>query len=321
MEGSHLHSDRRTFLASTIALGLAACGGAGKSGRTRLVLGDQVHVLEAKTRAAGLLDHLSYDIEWANFVGAAPLLEAINAGAIDAGPAGDIPTVLAAAAGAPLRIIAAFTSPARDIAILVPPASPIRSVAGLAGRRVVVSTARGSIAHYLLLQALKEAGVDKREVAISFMLPNDAAAAFAAGQVEAWATFGVYEMAAEARGARVLRDGRGINTGLSFIVAAQAALDDPAKRAALKDLLARFRTASQWAQAHPAAYAALFANATGADPRLAKLIVNRQNPILVAPDAAVIHSLQRVVDRFHADGELPVHVDVSRIVDPRIFPA
>ncbi|WP_176400298.1 ABC transporter substrate-binding protein [Sphingobium sp. Z007] len=321
MDGSLLLSDRRTFLAGAAALGLTACGGAGKGGRTKLVLGDQVHLLQSKAEAADALKGLTYDIEWANFVGAAPLLEALNAGAVDTAPAGDLPVVLAAAAGVPLKVIAGSISSTRDIGIIVPPGSPIRNVAGLVGHRVIVSSARGSISHYLLLEALKEAKVDRKSVDIGFMLPNDAAAAFAAGRIDAWATFGTYQIAAEDRGARVLRDGQGINTGLTLIAASQAALDDPAKRAALKDVLARFRTASLWAQAHPGAYATLFAKATGVDPRLAKLIVDRQNPVLVPPDAAVIKPLQRVVDRFHADGELPVHVDVSRIVDPGIFPA
>ncbi|PJG46143.1 hypothetical protein CAF53_18210 [Sphingobium sp. LB126] len=319
MDGSRLLSDRRTFLAGAAALSLTAC--AGKGGRTRLVLGDQVHLLQSKAEAAGALNDLPYDVEWANFAGAAPLLEALNAGAVDTAPAGDLPVVLAASAGVPLKIIAGSISSTKDIGIIVPGGSPIRSVAGLAGKRVIVSSARGSISHYLLLEALKETKLDRRKVDIGFMLPNDAAAAFAAGQIEAWATFGTYQIAAEQRGARVLRDGEGINSGLTLIAASQTALDDPAKREALRDVLTRLRKASLWSRAHPADYARLFARQTKVDPKLAALIVERQNPLLIAPDAAVVKTLQRVVDRFHADGELPAHIDVASIVDPGIFPA
>jgi sulfonate transport system substrate-binding protein len=319
MDGSHLLSDRRTFLAGSAALALAACGGRGN--RTKLVLGDQVHLLQAKAEAAGVLNGLPYDIEWANFVGAAPLLEALNAGAVDTAPAGDLPVVLAASAGVPLKIIAGSISSTKDIAIIVPPGSPIRSVAGLAGHGVIVSSARGSISHYLLLEALKEAKVDRGKVDIGFMLPNDAAAAFAAGRIEAWATFGTYQIAAEQRGARILRDGQGINTGLTLIAASQAALDDPAKRDALRDVLARFRKASLWSQAHPADYTRIFAARTKIDPKLAALVVERQNPLIIAPDAAVVKPLQRIVDRFHADGGMPAHVDVASIVDAGLFPA
>lgn len=319
MDGSHLLSDRRTFLAGSGALALAACGGGGN--RTKLVLGDQVHLLQAKAEAAGALTGLSYEVEWANFVGAAPLLEALNAGVVDTAPAGDLPVLLAASAGVPLKIVAGSISSTRDIAIIVPPNSAIRSVADLAGHRVIVSSARGSISHYLLIEALKEAKVDRQKVEIGFMLPNDAAAAFAAGRIEAWATFGTYQMAAEQRGARILRDGQGISTGLSLIAASQAALDNPAKRDALRDVLARLRQASIWSQAHPADYARIFAAQTKIDPKLAALVVERQNPLLIAPDAAVVKPLQRVVDRFHADGGLPAHVDVASIVDAGLFPA
>jgi len=320
LAASHLISDRRTFLAGAAALCLAGCGRGG-SGRTKLVLGDQVHLTQSKAEAAGVLKDLPYDIEWANFVGAAPLLEALNAGAVDTAPAGDLPVVLAASAGVPLKIVAGALSSPRDIAIIVPAGSPIRSVAQLRGHRVFVSSARGSISHYLLLEALKEAKVDRKAVEIGFMLPNDAAAAFAAGRIDAWATFGTYQIAAEQRGARVLRDGEGINTGLSLIAAAQSALDDPAKHAALRDVFARLRKASEWSRDHPEAYAKIVVEQTKVTPEFAALLVKRQNPLLVPPDAALIKPLQRVVDRFHADGELPKHVDVASIVDASLFPS
>lgn len=323
MAASPLISDRRRFLAGlagTAALGLAGCGGA-KSGRVKLVLGDQVYLQRSKAEAAGVLKDLPYDIEWANFVGAAPLLEALNAGAVDTAPAGDLPVILAASAGVPLKIVAGSLSSPRDIAIIVPEGSPIRSISQLQGKRVIVSSARGSISHYLLLEALKEARVDRKAVDIGFMLPTDAAAAFAAGRIEAWATFGTYQIAAELRGARVLRDGQGINTGMSLIAAAQSALNDPGKHEAIKDILRRFRLASEWSRAHPEAYAKIVVERTKVSPELAALMVARQNPLLVPPDEALIKPLQRVVDRFYGDGELPRHVDVASIVDASVYPS
>jgi sulfonate transport system substrate-binding protein len=305
-------------MAGLAVLSLAGCN---ESGRVKLVLGDQVYLTRSKAEAAGVLKDLPYDIEWANFAGAAPLLEALNAGAVDTAPAGDLPVVLAAAAGVPLKIVAGSLSSPRDIAIIVPGGSPIRSVRELAGKRVIVSSARGSIAHYLLLEALKEARVDRKAVDIGFMLPTDAAAAFAAGQIEVWATFGTYQIAAELRGARILRDGQGINTGLTLIAAGQRALADPAKRAAITDVLGRLRRASEWSRAHPEAYAKIMVERTKVSPQLATLLVARQNPLLVPPDAALIKPLQRVVDRFFADGELPRHVNVAGIVDPTVYPS
>ncbi|MFD2136875.1 hypothetical protein ACFSLT_20175 [Novosphingobium resinovorum] len=70
------------------------------------MLGDQVHLLQTKLAAVSRLDGTPYAISWGNFPGAAPLLEALNAGAVDTAPAGDLPIILAAAAGCKLKIAA-----------------------------------------------------------------------------------------------------------------------------------------------------------------------------------------------------------------------
>jgi sulfonate transport system substrate-binding protein len=135
------------------------------------------------------------------------------------------------------------------------------------------------------------------------------------------ATFGTYQIAAELAGARLLRDGEGINSPFALIAASQSALDDPAKRTALRDVMARQQKAAVWAADHPKDYAAILVKETKVDPKVADIMADRQRGLLVAPDAALVKPLQRVVDRFFADGELPVHVAVSKIVDPGIFPA
>ena len=78
-----------------------------------------------------------------------------------------------------------------------------------------------------------------------------AAVAFSSGKIEAWATFGTYQANAEIHGARVLRDGVGINSGIGVIAASDAALADPGKRAALADVLRRLALSNTWANAHP----------------------------------------------------------------------
>ena len=92
-------------------------------------------------------------------------------------------------------------------------------MADLKGRNVVVSSARGSVPQYLLIRALADAGVNEADVNIGFVLPTDALSAFNAGKIDAWATFGIYQAFAEEAGARVLRSGEGINTGLTFFTA------------------------------------------------------------------------------------------------------
>jgi ABC-type nitrate/sulfonate/bicarbonate transport system substrate-binding protein len=144
----------------------AATGQSDLSGVT-LVLGDQAKGLRTVVEAANALEGIEYKVEWANFQGAAPMFEALRAGAVDLGPAGDMPALAAATGGTPLHIVAVRRSQSRSIAILVPADSAIRSVADFKGR-VVVSSARGSISQYLLIRALANAGVDERDVNVGF---------------------------------------------------------------------------------------------------------------------------------------------------------
>lgn len=316
-------SDRRQFLkgaAAGCALlpWLAACGRNGADGM--VVLGDQVHLSQTKLEAAGQLANVPYRITWANFPGAAPLLEALNAGAVDTAPAGDLPIVLAAAAGCRLRIAAVTRSKPQAMAIIVPKDSPIRTVAQLKGQTVIVSSARGSISHYLLLEALREAGVVADAVKIAFMLPNDAAAAFATGQITAWATFGVYQARAEQAGARILRDGSGIGPGYSAIAVSEAALASPNKRKAIAEFLVRSQRASIWCRENPAEYARLYARQTGLDLATAQLLVGRENPGLLRPDAEFVTALQSAADRFYRDYRmLPRAVDVAALIEPGLL--
>lgn len=304
--------------AGLTSLALAACGRKGGGG-TELVLGDQVHLTQAKLEAARALDDVPYRIRWASFAGAAPLLEALNAEAVDTAPAGDLPVVLAAAAGCRMKIAAVSRSRPAAMGIIVPAGSAIRSVRDLVGKTVVVSSARGSIAHYLLLEALREVDVPLSAVKVAFMLPNDAAAAFNTGQIPAWATFGIYQARAEQGGARVIRDGEGIGPGYSMITVSEKALADPAKRGALTDLLKRAQRASRWCAEHPDAYAALFARQTGSDPGLARLVVSRELPVLSAPDDAFANAVQRAADRFLEYGVLPRRVRMVDLLEPSLL--
>ncbi|WP_043176413.1 ABC transporter substrate-binding protein, partial [Burkholderia ambifaria] len=220
-----------------------------------LVLGDQAGGLRALAEAARVLDGVPYRFRWANFQGAAPLFEAQRAGAIDLAPAGDLPVLTAALGDPALRIVATRVGSPSSLGIVVQPDSPVRTVADLKGRTVVVSSARGSISQYQLYGALREHGLAPGDVDVRFVLPVDAFAAFEAKQIGIWATFDPYYGNVVRRGARIVRDGSGINSGLAFLTSPVDTLDDRSKRAALSDVLARLTRAGQWALAHPADYA------------------------------------------------------------------
>ncbi|MFM0729556.1 ABC transporter substrate-binding protein [Paraburkholderia sediminicola] len=283
-----------------------------------LVLGDQAGGTRALAEAAKVLDGTPYAFRWANFQGAAPLFEAQRAGAVDLAPAGDLP-VLAAAVGDPtLKIVATRVGSGAQLGILVARDSRIRTVAGLKGCTVFVSSARGSISQFQLYGALAEAGLSKDDIKVRFILPVDAFAAFASGSIEVWATFDPYYGIAVQRGARILRDGSGINSGLGFITASGAALADARKRAAIADVLLRFQRAGDWALANPDAYAQVYSTLTRSPLEAAKQITQRASLKQHFVTEADIAALQKVADSADRDAILPRRIDVHAIAETHL---
>ncbi|MDR7282820.1 sulfonate transport system substrate-binding protein [Pseudomonas corrugata] len=319
------------MLLSAAALLLGGCGESVESKTTSatrsdlsgvtLVLGDQAKGLRTVVEAANALEGIDYKVEWANFQGAAPLFEALRAGAVDLGPAGDTPVLAAATGGTPLRIVAVRRSQSRSIAILVPADSTITKVADLKGRNVVVSSARGSISQYLLIRALANAGVEEKDVNIGFVLPTDALSAFSAGKIEAWATFGIYQAFAEQQGARVLITGEGINTGLTFITASDEVLADPLKRKALSDVLQRFAKAFEWARQNPEEYARVFAKVNDVPLDVSTRLRSWGDESLLPVEPRDLQALQQVDDLFVEKKIFPHRVDVEKFTDTTVFTA
>ena len=150
--------DRRQFLHAASAVALAgALPTAHAQPRPVLKAGDQKGGLRALLESADALKGLTYDIQWTEFPAAAPLAEALNAGAVDSGPIGDAPAIFALAAGTRIRLIGANRSDPYGTAVLVRPDSPLRSAADLKGKRI--GTNRGSIGHFVTLKALASAGL------------------------------------------------------------------------------------------------------------------------------------------------------------------
>ena len=318
---SALPISRRAWLAQGAALSLAVAGPlrALAQPQATLVLGDQAGGLRSLFEASKALDDAPFAYRWANFQGAAPLFEAQRSAAVDTAMAGDLPVLAAAVGKTPLKIVATRVGKAESLGIVVQPDSPLRRVADLRGQTVVVSSARGSISQYQLYGALEEAGVRRDEVTVKFVLPTDAAAAFASKQIDAWAIFDPYYAIALQQGGRILRDGRGINTALGFITASEHSLADAAKRAAIVQFLERLARAGDWALANPEAYAQAYSQLTRLPIASARLITARASVAGRPVSEADIVALQTVADRSARDGILPTRVDVRAITDTQLW--
>ena len=142
--------------------------------QTALRVGDQRGGAQALMKAAAALDDLPYKVEWSQFAAAAPLMEALNANAVDTAFAGDAPVTFALATGLPAQNRGGHAGNR----LPAPPSwctqgSAIRTPQDLRGKRI--ATNRGSIGHALVLAAAEKFGWTPAESKITNLLPADAA--------------------------------------------------------------------------------------------------------------------------------------------------
>lgn len=279
---------------------------------TTLRVGDQKGNSQAVMEAAGVLKDVPYKIEWKEFPAAAPLLEALSAGAIETGLVGDAPFTFAAAANVPVKAIAAVRQTGEGLAILVPKESTIRSFDDLKGKKI--ATGRGSIGHQLILAALESKGLKPEDVQIAFLSPADAKVAYSRGSVDAWSTWEPYVSQEEVLfGSRRVITSVGLTPGLAFQVARPDAIKH--KRAELEDFVRRLAKARAWSQDNVKSYAETWGKLMGIAPEVAFNWLERSKVSLTSIDGNVVQGEQQTIDLYHRAGLIKERLDASEILD------
>ena len=277
---------------------------------------------EALAKITGAFDSAAYKVRFARFTYGPPLVQAAASGDIDLGSVGDVPPITGAAKEYGFKIVAAARSltPTRPVEdILVPKGSPIRRLADLKGRKVAVP--QGSSAHGLVLNALRSAGLTTKDVRLVFLDPASGATAFETGKVDAWAIWNPQSALAVEQGARILTKGLPpIDQTCSYYVASDASLKDPARRAALTDLLKRLAGEFHWAVQHPATYAQALSQEEGIPLSDAKAVLTSMETRVTSVEAPDIAAEQNLGDAFLTSNQISRRVDVSSITD-NLLPA
>jgi sulfonate transport system substrate-binding protein len=306
-------SRTKTMLGRRTLLGAAGAGLVASTIRPAraagvLRVGDQNAGVRSLVEAAGTFEGFPYRFEWHQFPAAAPVLEAMNAGALDVGFTGDMPFLFAFAAGAPIRAVGGSRANGRSQAIVVPAGSPVRSMQDLRGKRVAAN--RGGNGHFLMLAALERAGMQPGDVNFKFMLPPEARAAFAGGSVDAWAVWEPYvSIVVLNENARTIETGEGIFPSKTFQLAHLDAIRD--QHPAITDFTRRVAQARLWALTHPEEISVIVAKLTGQSLPVARRSIDiaRNEPIQI--DAAVVAETQAQADLFTRHGVLPARIDMS----------
>jgi sulfonate transport system substrate-binding protein len=312
--GSHARTACRRLAVGLLAAAVTLASAAAACAADTVVLrvGDQKGGNRSLLEIAGYATDLPYQIVWSEFPAAAPILEALNAGALDVGYTGDLSFLTAYAAGAPIKAIGGTKSDPRTQAILVRADSPIRTAADLKGKRLAGT--RGGWGQFLISATLEKAGIPSSAAAFAPLNPVDAKVALMAGSVDAWAVWEPYVSFATLKdGARPIADGAGLTPTITFIVASDSAI--AIKRAALQDFLNRLNKARLWSLDHLDAYAQNTASLTKLPAEVLRAAYAAQRTSPIAIDDGVVRQVQEASDRATRYGILTKTLDVGRAVD------
>jgi len=251
---------------------------------------------------------LGVSVKWVEFPAGPQLLEGLNVGAVDVGYVGEAPPIFAQAAGAQFVYIGNDPAAPEAEAIVVPKDSPIKSVAGLKGRKVALN--KGSNVHYLLLRALEKAGLKYSDIQPVFLPPADARAAFERGAVDAWVIWDPFLAAVEKQSqARQLADGRELVHNYSYYLAERgyAGRNPQVIHALFEDTALQ----AQWLKGNVPQAAALIAPLQGLDPAVVERALQRYQFGVKPLTLAVAGEQQKIADAFAGLGLIPKPIRIA----------
>lgn len=307
----------RRSLSITALAGLALGMALNAQADTDLRIGYQKSsTLLALLKAQGTLEKQlagqGVNITWHEFTSGLPLAESLNVGNVDiSADVADTVPVFAQAAGAQLTYFASETPSPAAQSIVIPKDSPLKSLADLKGKRIAVTKAAGS--HYLLIAALREAGLSFADIQPVYLTPADGRAALETAKVDAWVTWEPFVASAQRQqGARVLHDGQGLASYRRYYLAS----NDYAKAhpEVLQQVFAELQKTGTWVKAHPAEAAKLLGPLWGnLDVPTVELANSRRTYKVEAVKPDALGEQQKIADAFYQEKLLPKPVD-ARVV-------
>ena len=253
-------------------------------------------------------------VKWAEFQFGPPMLEALNTNNLDFAVTGETPPVFAQAAkGSPLVYVANEPASPQGEGIVVKADSVVKTVADLKGKKV--ATAKGSNAHYFLIQALAKAGLALSDIEVAYLAPADARAALERGDVAAWSIWDYFYAAAEVQsGARTLTNGEGIVNNYAFYTSRREFVEKYPEL--IEVVLGEVRKTDAWVKNNPAAAAAAekLAVHVGVDAKILEKALRRSNygPEPLTPE--VTAAQQKIADTLLDIKLLPKAIKVEDAV-------
>ncbi len=176
----------RTIVISSCALAALATSAAAQEKPKKITIG-YLNLVNAQlvTKGLGLHEKAMPGIEfqWIKIGGGGDMLRAIAGSQLDFGGIGNPPSSIGVARGLPIKGVFVLNMLGYVEALVVRTSKNIKSIKDLEGKTVAAPF--GSTTHYLLMTAMRDAGVDISKVKLLDLPPADIALAWSRGDIDA----------------------------------------------------------------------------------------------------------------------------------------
>jgi sulfonate transport system substrate-binding protein len=292
---------------------------------TKLVVGDQNENLQTLMTASGVKGKLISKVQFANFLGGPEIFEAFRAGALDVALVGNTPPIHAHAAGEPFPIVAALKTARPAYRFALRPGLTVSSLQELKGKKI--AWAEGTARQPFVLNALKNGGLTPKDVKLVPLKVADFPTAIKTGQVDVAPLnephFSRYLTSYAAEKAAALPESayQGFPTSTMYLYASKRALADPAKAAAIRELVAGWVAAVRWAKNNPNEWInAYYVRKQGLKESDGLAILKSEGELTFPQLKDTVSEQQEAIDLIYSAGQLPKRLDAREEFDFRFDP-
>ena len=312
---------RRSFLAASLGLGLAAFGASNAIAEVKEVRIDYAtyNPVSLVLKDKGILEReLAKDgitVRWVQTLGSNKALEFLNAGSLDFGSTAGAAALIGKINGNPIKSIYVYSRP-EWTALVTRKDTGVATVADLKGKRIAVT--RGTDPHIFLVRALQEAKLTEKDVKLVLLQHPDGRTALERGDVDAWAGLDPMMAAAELESGAVLfhRDPAANSWGILNVREAFAK-ENPA-------LVAKVLKAYEEARAFALANPAELTKSLVAYTKLPEPVIRRQLERTELSHSAIgqpqVDTILAAGLALQQAGVIPASTDVRAAVDTLIDP-
>jgi sulfonate transport system substrate-binding protein len=287
---------------------------------TVLRVGEQLKNLSTALELGHQNQNFPYQVQYSEFVGGPPMLQAFEGGSLDVGFIQSTPLIFAQAANQHVTAVAGWASAGSAYAVVSAPGQhSIKSWAGLKGKRVAFQA--GTALESALLEGLKTAGLSLHDITPVNLPTTQIAAALQGGSadaaIEVEPLLSAYLQANPT--AQVIARPAAVTEKSDFIVATSSALGNKGVSAALADYITRLIKAYQYLAVHPqAVIQTTYEGQYGLKPARAVYVAKLVGAFKFFPlPSSMLAPQQNLANLYLAAGVIPAHVSVAQEFDHR----